>query len=172
MRYIVKLGGVGLKLKFIDLEKEQFDFLKKSNLEKGEISIRDLSKYLNKDLNVIDSNFGISWGSHYIKVFEDDDELWHSDYDDEFEPQDEWINLEKNFKYSLLIIEYKEDEFYSFDLDTFEEFDPNNFLRVTQEFGNSNDIIIDLKYKNKTLQKTYLNNFENTLTLFKLYKNK
>lgn len=172
MRYTVKLGGIGLRFKVIELEKEQFDFLKKSNVEKDEISISDLSKYLNKDLNIIESNFGVSWGNHYIKVLKNEYELWHSDYDEEFDPQDEWINSEMDFKYSLLIIEYKEGEFYSFDLETFEDFTPNNFLRVTQEFSNSNDIIIDLKYQNKTLEKKYLNTFENNLTVFKLYKNK
>lgn len=172
MRYTVKLGGLGLKFKLIEIDKDQYNFLKKSDVEKDKLSIEEVSKYLNINFNDLDSNFGVSWGNHYIKVFKDDIELWHSDYDEDVEFQDEWINLDPNFNYSLLIEDNKEDDFYSFNLDIFDDFDPNNFIRVTKEFGNSKDIITDLKYQNKILQKNDLNTFEKTLTVFKLYKNK
>jgi hypothetical protein len=169
----IKLGGLGLKFIFIELNKDQYKFLEKSNVESDKLKLSEILEYLKLDINDVNHEFGLSWGNHNILYFENEIEIWNSDFDDDpIEYGDIWIDMIPKYKNYLLIQEYKEGQFLSFEFEPYFDFDPNKITRINKEFGDFKDIITDIKYDGKLLPKTDLNNFNNTVITFKLFKNK
>jgi hypothetical protein len=152
MNYQVKLFGLGSKLYIVSLTDEQYKYLKKKKVENLEIS--EICSFLNIDLNSNQILQDPYWADHSIVVYENEIELWHSDFDIETQIHNEWIEKNTEYKYQLIIEQLCKGEFSSFTLEINDTFNPEKLSRITEEYGNFKDFVVGIKYDDKDITPT------------------
>ena len=154
MRYKVVVNGRGAECYVHLLEDEQRQKLHESDVENDNCEPEVISEIVNKN-DIFDTD-DIFLGpfndpeNFIIQVYnENDDLIWESKNNHEFEDHD-FEYLFENDK-SLIVEDYTKGQFYFYEIELDEEFDPKKLKPVVSEIGERVEIITDFTYNGTDL---------------------
>ena len=149
MKYTISLSGRGADASLYPLTEDQASELKSMGIEDDVMSMEEIAEYLEIDEIFSSSDHvvtGAYWGEHYITVTNDEtgEEIWNSETGetDDTEWKDGGI---KDSSY-LVVEDYCKGEFFTFRLETEEEFDPLKLKPVIYEVAEVRDIVSGMIY--------------------------
>jgi hypothetical protein len=154
MRYKVVVSGRGAECYVHLLEDEQRQKLFESEVENGDCEPEVISEIVNKnDIFETDDIFLGPFNNpeHFmILVYnENDDLIWESKNDHEFEDYDfEYIFEDDK---SLIIEDYTKGQFFQYDIELDEEFDSKKLKPIVTEIGDRVEIITNFTYNETDL---------------------
>jgi hypothetical protein len=149
MRYKVVVSGRGVECYVHLLEDEQRQRLFESDVENDNCDSDVVSEIIGKnDIFETDDIFLGPFNesdSFIIKVYnENNDLIWESEDDHEFEDHDYEFIFEDDK--SLIVQDYTKGEFYQYDIELDEEFDPKKLKPIVTEIGERVEIITNFTY--------------------------
>lgn len=154
MKYRIVVSGRGGECYIHTLEEEQKIKLHESDVENDGCEPEVISEVLNK-YDVFDTD-NIYLGPYndpenfIIQVYnENDDLIWESKNDHEFEDYDYQYLFET--EKSLIVEDYSKGQFYEYELELDEEFDPKSLKPIVSEIGERVEIITDFTYNGTDL---------------------
>jgi len=159
MKYKITLGGRGADIWVHRLNEEQHKLLKEGEVEKEKIEMDDIAKILEKEM--VDESDEIytgvydNYGDVVVQVFNESDEMiFDSLADEDWAFDDETRNEYENYEsYAeedepmLFVESYSKGTFFSFEVETDEEFDPTKISPVITEINERVEMITVLCYK-------------------------
>lgn len=154
MRYKVVVGGRGAECYVHLLEDEQRQRLFESGVEDDNCEPEVISEIVNKnDIFETDDTFLGPFNNpeHFmIQVYnENDDLIWESKNDHEFEDYIFEFVFEEDK--SLIIEDYTKGQFFQYDIELDEEFDPKKLKPIVTEIGERVEIITNFTYNETDL---------------------
>lgn len=149
MNYTISVSGRGADSSLYPLTSEQATELKEMGIEEDLMSIDEIADYLGVDEIYSSSEHcvtGAYMGEHYITVTNDEtgEEVWNSE-DWDFD-ETEWVDGGIKDTSYLVVEDYCKGEFFTFRLETEEEFDPKKLKPVIKEVAEVRDIISGMIY--------------------------
>jgi len=158
MRYKVILGGDGSELFIHEINNSQKKVISEMKLSEHpeESDFDRIEEVLGEKWDCSEEVFfGVYSKSHYISVFDEDENfIWESD--EEYfvdKPIDEHYFIDFKRENVLIIESHLKGDFKEYILDIEEPFDPNKFDFKVMEFNNEIQIVTDLKYENQEMKK-------------------
>lgn len=157
MKYIISVSGRGADASLYPLTSDQAAELKSMGVEEDAMSMEEIADYLEVDEIYSSSEHvvtGAYWGEHYITVTNDEtgEEVWNSEggeIDDT-----EWKDGGIEDSSYLVVEDYCKGEFFTFYLETEEEFDPQKLKPVVYEVAEVRDIISGMIYGDEDISDT------------------
>lgn len=149
MNYTISVSGRGADASIYPLTEEQAQELKSMGIEEDAMTIDEIADYLGVDEIYSSSEHvvtGAYFGEHYITVTNDEtgEEVWNSN---EWDFEDtEWVDGGIPDTSYLVVEDYCKGEFFTFRLETEEEFDPIKLKPVVKEVAEVRDIISGMIY--------------------------
>ena len=167
MKYKITLGGRGADIWIHRLNQEQHKLLKEGEVEKDKIEMDDIAKILNKDM--VDESDEIytgvydNYGDIVVQVFNENDEMvFDSLADEDWVFDDETRTDYENYESfaeedepMLFVESYSKGTFFSFEVETDEEFDESKISPVITEINERFELITGLCYKGEVLEKEF-----------------
>jgi len=154
MRYKVVVSGRGAECYIHKIEEEQRQKLHESDVESGDCDPEVISEIVNK-YDIFESD-DIYLGPYndpenfIIQVYnENDDLIWESKNDHEFEDHDYQFLFETDI--ALIIEDYSKGQFFQYEIELDEEFDPKSLKPIVSEIGERIEIITDFTYNGTDL---------------------
>jgi len=175
MKYIISVSGRGADASLYPLTEDQATELVSMGIEEDLMSVDEIAEYLGVDEVYSSSEHvvtGAYFGEHYITVTNEEtgQEIWNSD-NHEFE-ETEWIDGGIQDTSYLVIEDYCKGEFFTFYLETKEDFDPLKLKPVIREVAEVRDIISGMIYAGEDLSDTMeFSNYWSKGFYYIVYKN-
>lgn len=149
MKYTISVSGRGADASLYPLTQEQAQELKEMGIEEDVMSMDEIADYLGVDEIFSSSEHcvvGAYYGEHYITVTNDEtgEEIWNSE-DFDFEDTG-WKDGGIEDSSYLVVEDYSKGEFFTFRLETEEEFDPQKLKPVIYEVAEVREIISGMIY--------------------------
>lgn len=149
MKYTISVSGRGADASLYPITEEQAKELKLMGIEEDVMSIEEIADYLGVDEIYSSSDHcvtGAYWGEHHIAVTNDGtgEEIWNSDSGEMDET--EWMDGGIEGTSYLVVEDYCKGEFFTFRLETEEEFDPLKLKPVIREVAEVREIISGMIY--------------------------
>ena len=158
MKYKISLGGRGSECFLFRLKEGQADELLESGVEKDEMSIDDISDYLEIE-SVFDCEntvLGAYYGEHYITIEDEEgNEIFNSDKSEEnlFEEND-WKDGGFEKEDYLVVEDYSKGEFFTFEVEC-DEFDVTKLKPIITEVAECRDLITGFYYEGEELEREF-----------------
>jgi hypothetical protein len=166
MKYKITLGGRGADIYVHRLNEEQHKLLKEGEVEKEKIDMDDIAKILEKEM--VDESDEIYTGVYdnddiVVQVLNESDEMIFDSLSDEdwtfdVETRDEYENYESFAEGDdpiLFVESYSKGTFFTFEVETDEEFDESKISPIITEIGERFEMITGLCYKGEVLEKEF-----------------
>lgn len=155
-KYSISLGGKGAECSLFPLTQEQSQDLIDMGIEKDEMSIDEITDFLGVDDLISSSDrivTGAYYGDHYISVFDENGgEVWNSE---EYEyDETDWVDGGLPETDYLVVEDYSKGEFFTFNLEIEEDFDPSKLIPIITEIAESKEIITGFRYDEMDISET------------------
>ena len=168
MKYKITLGGRGADIWVHRINEEQHKLLKEGEVEKDKIEMDDIAKILNKEM--VDESDEVYTGVYdggstdvVVQVFNESDEmifdsLADEDWSFDDETRSEYENYESFAEEDgpmLFVESYSKGTFFTFEVETDEEFDESKISPMITEIGERFELITGICYKGEVLEKEF-----------------
>jgi hypothetical protein len=158
MKYKIEVNGKGGDAFIHKLTEEQYETLQDGGVEDDLMDHDQIGEVLGVDfLETDEVTMGIYPGGENIHIIVKDESgevVWESDDEFEFEEyEDEYKFNETTY---LLVEDYQKGNFFNYELETDEDFNPEMLIGVLVEFlDGRSELITDIKYKDHEMVKDY-----------------
>jgi len=158
-KYQIVLGGRGADCYIYRLTDEQHEKLKEGNVDKDGMGMEQILEVLNKDF-ITDSE-EIVLGAyfepdlHHFSVYDENENIvWESnkDWDLEFDDEDEDYKITYDDENILICEDLLKGSFFSYVVETEEDFDSNKLTVIVEEVGEIIPLITGIKYDGKKVE--------------------
>jgi len=158
MKYTIEVNGKGAEAFIHKLTQEQFERLDEGGVEDDVMDQDEINEILEKDfLETDDIIIGIYPGSDniMIKVLDESGEVvWESDDEFDFEEYEDDYKFNDTTYFSAE--DYQKGNFFNYELETDEDFNPDLLSAVTVELlDGRSELIVDIKYNGQEMTKDY-----------------
>ena len=158
MKYTIEVSGKGAEAFIHKLTQDQFDRLEEGGVEEDSMDQDDISEVLEHDyLDTENIITGIYPGSDniLIKVIDESGEIvWESDDEFDFEEYEDDYKFNDDIYFS--VEDYQKGNFFNYELEIDEEFNPELLSAVTVELlDGRSELLIDIKYNGQEMTKDY-----------------
>lgn len=158
MKYIIEVNGKGAEAFIHKLTQEQFERLDEGGVEDDAMDQDEINEILGKDfLETDDIVTGIYPGSDniMIRVLDESGEVvWESDDEFDFEEYEDDYKFNDTTYFSAE--DYQKGNFFNYELETDEDFNPDLLSAVTVELlDGRSELVVDIKYNGQEMTKDY-----------------
>lgn len=158
MKYKIEVYGKGGEAFIHKLTEDQYETLQDSGVEDDLMDHEQISEVLGIDfLETEEIIMGIYTGGENIQIIVKDESgevFWKSDDNFDFEEYEDYYQF--NDVNYLLIEDYQKGNFFNYELETEEEFNPEMLVGVLVELlDGCSELITDIKYKDHEMVKDY-----------------
>jgi len=158
MKYTISLSGRGGDIAIFPITEEQFNYLQKNDVESDNMSYDEICEYLEFE-DLFSSSEHMVTGAYLSECFisvmneETGEEVWNSENDSGF-VNTEWKDGGIEGSDYLAVEDYMKGEFFTFYLETEEEFNPDKLIPIITEVAEVRDIITSFIYDGDDLSDT------------------
>ena len=158
MKYTISLSGRGGDIAIFPITEEQFNYLQKNDVESDNMSYDEICEYLEFE-DLFSSSEHMVTGAYLSECFisvmneETGEEVWNSENDSGF-VDTEWKDGGIEGSDYLAVEDYVKGEFFTFYLETEEEFNPDKLIPIITEVAEVRDIITSFIYDGDDLSDT------------------
>ncbi len=158
MKYTIEVSGKGAEAFIHKLTQDQYEQFQESGLEDDAMDTDEINEVLGNDFLETDEIItGIYPGSDniWIKVMDESgDVVWESDEDFEFEEYHDEYKFNDTTYFNAE--DYQKGNFFNYELETDEDFDPSLLTAVLVELlDGRSELITDIKYNGQDMKKDY-----------------
>ena len=158
MKYTIEVNGKGAEAFIHKLTQEQFERLDEGGVEDDAMDQDEINEILGKDfLETDDIITGIYPGSDniMIRVLDESGEVvWESDDEFDFEEYEDDYKFNDTTYFSAE--DYQKGNFFNYELETDEDFNPDLLSAVTVELlDGRSELVVDIKYNGQEMTKDY-----------------
>lgn len=158
MKYKIEVYGKGGEAFIHKLTEDQYETLQDNGVEDDLMDHEQISEVLGTDfLETEEIMMGIYTGGENIQIIVKDESgevVWKSDDNFDFEEYEDYYQF--NDANYLLIEDYQKGNFFNYELETEEEFNPEMLVGVLVELlDGCSELITDIKYKDHEMVKDY-----------------
>ena len=158
MKYTISLSGRGGDIAIFPITEEQFNYLQENDVESDNMSYDEICEYLEFE-DLFSSSEHMVTGAYLSECFisvmseETGEEVWNSENDGGF-TDTEWKDGGIEGSDYLAVEDYVKGEFFTFYLETEEEFNPDKLIPIITEVAEVRDIITSFIYDGNDLSDT------------------
>jgi hypothetical protein len=158
MKYTISLSGRGGDIAIFPITEEQFNYLQENDVESDNMSYDEICEYLEFE-DLFSSSEHMVTGAYLSECFisvmneETGEEVWNSENDSGF-VDTEWKDGGIEGSDYLAVEDYVKGEFFTFYLETEEEFNPDKLIPIITEVAEVRDIITSFIYDGDDLSDT------------------
>ncbi len=158
MKYTIEVSGKGAEAFIHKVTQDQYEQFQESGLEDDAMDTDEINEVLGNDFLETDEIItGIYPGSDniWIKVMDESgDVVWESDEDFEFEEYHDEYKFNDTTYFNAE--DYQKGNFFNYELETDEDFDPSLLTAVLVELlDGRSELITDIKYNGQDMKKDY-----------------